>query len=154
NKAESLGVEWRAINSPNGTQGFASSTGTAQTGLLNSTLGSISGGTSGTPGTAVSSNPPPGVTSPAPQGVLIGLLRTLTITPDPSNPNSTIQILNIPLLLRAFRGDSDVNILATPNLLTTDNEEAEILIGENRPFLRSAQDAPLGGVTTGSSFST
>jgi general secretion pathway protein D len=39
-----------------------------------------------------------------------------------------------------------VNILATPNLLTTDNEEAEIIIGEERPFLRSAQDTPVGGV--------
>src|SRR5262249_45691877 len=72
-----------------------------------------------------------------------------------NNPNNTAQVLNIPILLRAFQGDSDVNILGTPNLLTTDNEEAEILIGENRPFLRSAQDAPVGGgVTTGTSFST
>src|SRR5215471_6592927 len=38
NKALSLGVEWQAINSPNGTQVFASSTGSTQTGLLNSTL--------------------------------------------------------------------------------------------------------------------
>ena len=78
-------------------------------------------------------NPLAGLTSLASQGFLIGLLRTLTITPDPSNPNSTVQILNIPLLLRAFQGDTDVNILSTPNLLTTDNEEAEIIIGEQRP---------------------
>jgi len=90
----------------------------------------------------------------ASQGFLIGLLNTLRIQ-DPNNPNNTTRVLNIPILVRAFQGDSDVNILATPNLLTTDNEEAEILIGENRPFLRSAQDAPIaGGVTTGASFST
>src|SRR5262249_17047338 len=47
---------------------------------------------------------------------------------------------------------SDVNILATPNLLTTDNEEAEILIGENRPFLRSTQDTPVGGVVSTSTI--
>jgi general secretion pathway protein D len=82
------------------------------------------------------------------------LLRTLTITPDPSNPNSTVQILNIPLLLRAFQGDTDVNILSTPNLLTTDNEEAEIVIGEQRPFLRQAQDTPIGGVTGTSTIRT
>ncbi len=149
NKAQSLGVEWRAINSPNGTQVFASSTGSAQTGLLNATLGSI-GGT----GTAASTNPLEGFTSLASQGFLIGLLRTLTITPDPSNPNSTVQILNIPLLLRAFQGDTDVNILSTPNLLTTDNEEAEIVIGEQRPFLRQAQDTPVGGVTGTSTIRT
>jgi general secretion pathway protein D len=151
NKAQSLGVEWRAINSPNGTQVFASSTGSAQTGLLNATLGSISG--PGT-GSTASTNPLAGFTSLASQGFLIGLLRTLTITPDPSNPNSTVQILNIPLLLRAFQGDTDVNILSTPNLLTTDNEEAEIVIGEQRPFLRQAQDTPVGGVTGTSTIRT
>ena len=149
NKAQSLGVEWRAINSPNGTQVFASSTGSAQTGLLNSTLGSIGG--TGTGNTTTPTNPLAGFTSLASQGFLIGLLRTITITPDPSNPNSTIQLLNIPLLLRAFQGDTDVNILSTPNLVTTDNEEAEIVIGEQRPFLRSAQDTPIGGVTTSTS---
>jgi general secretion pathway protein D len=149
NKAQSLGVEWRAINSPNGTQVFASSTGSAQTGLLNSTLGSIGG--TGTGSTTTPTNPLAGFTSLASQGFLIGLLRTITITPDPSNPNSTVQLLNIPLLLRAFQGDTDVNILSTPNLVTTDNEEAEIVIGEQRPFLRSAQDTPIGGVTTSTS---
>jgi general secretion pathway protein D len=147
NKAQSLGVEWRAINSPDGTQIFASSTGSAQTGLLNSTLGPIGGTGTGTGSTS----PLAGLTSLASQGFLLGLLRTLTITPDPSNPNSTVQILNIPLLLRAFQGDTDVNILSTPNLLTTDNEEAEIVIGEQRPFLRQAQDTPIGGVATSTS---
>jgi len=155
NKAQSLGVEWRAINSPNGTQVFASSTGSAQTGLLNATLGSIGGSAVGTAAaTAAAANPLAGFTSLASQGFLIGLLRTLTITPDPSNPNSTVQILNIPLLLRAFQGDTDVNILSTPNLLTTDNEEAEIVIGEQRPFLRQAQDTPIGGVTSTSTIRT
>jgi general secretion pathway protein D len=91
------------------------------------------------------------LTSLASHGFLIGLLRTITITPDPSNPNSSVQLLNIPLLLRAFQGDTDVNILSTPNLLTTDNEEAEIIIGEQRPFLRQAQDTPIGGVATSTS---
>ena len=50
--------------------------------------------------------------------------------------------------------DTDVNILSTPNLLTTDNEEAEIVIGEQRPFLRQAQDTPIGGVTGTSTIRT
>jgi general secretion pathway protein D len=147
NRAEQLGVEWRAINSPNGTQIFASSTGSPQTGLLNQTLGPIGGsGTNGSTGGLANA-----LTSLASQGFLIGLLRTITITPDPSNPNSSIQLLNIPLLLKAFQGDTNVNILSTPNLLTTDNEEAEIVIGEQRPFLRQAQDTPLGGVAASTS---
>src|SRR5262249_60547846 len=75
-------------------------------------------------------------------GLLLGLLNTLRIT-DPNNPNNTQKILNIPILLRAFQGDSDVNILATPNLLTTDNEEAEIFIGENLALLHSATYKPI-----------
>jgi len=142
NKAQQLGVEWRAINSPNGTQVFASSTGSGQTGLLNSTLGALGGTGTGSAGAASA------LTSLASQGFLIGLLRTITITTDPSNPNSSTQILNIPLLLRAFQGDTNVNILSTPNLLTTDNEEAEIIIGEQRPFLRQAQDTPSGGIVS------
>ncbi|HSX81948.1 MAG TPA: secretin N-terminal domain-containing protein, partial [Candidatus Saccharimonadia bacterium] len=148
NKAQQLGVEWRAINSPNGTQVFASSTGSGQTGLLNSTLAPISGTGAGSTGAASA------LTSLASQGFLLGLLRTITIVTDPSNPNSSTQILNIPLLLRAFQGDTDVNILSTPNLLTTDNEEAEIVIGEQRPFLRQAQDTPIGGVTGTSTIRT
>ena len=140
-------MEWRAINSPNGTQVFASSTGTPQTGLLNSTLGPVSGTDTGGTGSGLAN----ALTSLASHGFLIGLLRTITITPDPSNPNSSVQLLNIPLLLRAFQGDTDVNILSTPNLVTTDNEEAEIIIGEQRPFLRQAQDTPLGGVAASSS---
>jgi general secretion pathway protein D len=119
-KVEELGVEWRLLDEPNGTQVFASSTGSDSTGVLN----------------ALTANPlnPVG-------GFLIGALRnTITVNGQ--------EIMNIPAVLRAFQGDTDVNILATPNLLTTDNEEAEIIIGEERPFLRSSQDTPSGGVVS------
>lgn len=123
-RAEQFGVEWRVIDEPNGTQVFTSSTGSGQTGVLG----------------ALTANPLTSV-----PGFLIGALRnTITI--------GNNQIFNIPAVLRAFQGDTDVNILATPNLLTTDNEEAEIIIGEERPFLRTAQDSPTSGTQAG--FST
>ncbi|SCK44085.1 general secretion pathway protein D [Variovorax sp. HW608] len=34
-----------------------------------------------------------------------------------------------------FAGDADSNLLSTPNLLTLDNEEAKIIIGQNVPFV-------------------
>ena len=37
-------------------------------------------------------------------------------------------------LLRALNSDSESNILATPSILTLDNEEAEILVGREVPF--------------------
>jgi general secretion pathway protein D len=48
-------------------------------------------------------------------------------------------IPDLKALLHFYSGDSDVNVLSTPRLLTTDNEEAEILVGEERPFLKSSQ---------------
>jgi len=41
------------------------------------------------------------------------------------------------LLLNALQTDSDVNVLSAPNIVTTDNEEAEIVVGRNVPFLAS-----------------
>ena len=37
--------------------------------------------------------------------------------------------------MQAYQKDSDVNIISTPQILTTDNEEAEIYVGENVPYL-------------------
>ncbi len=42
--------------------------------------------------------------------------------------------LNLAGLIRALQTDTDVNILATPHLLTMDNQEAEIIVAENVPF--------------------
>lgn len=40
-------------------------------------------------------------------------------------------------LLTAVQGNQDVNVLSAPTILTTDNEEAEIVVGQNVPFLAS-----------------
>ena len=42
--------------------------------------------------------------------------------------------VNIAGLIRALQTDSDFNILATPHLLTTDNQEAELIVAQNVPF--------------------
>lgn len=39
------------------------------------------------------------------------------------------------VLLRALSGDSNTNVLSTPSLLTMDNEEAEIQVGQEVPFI-------------------
>ncbi len=41
---------------------------------------------------------------------------------------------NIRGIIQAYKKDKDVNILSTPQILTTDNEEAKIYIGKNLPF--------------------
>src|SRR5699024_9610502 len=48
-------------------------------------------------------------------------------------------------ILQAMQTDSDVNVLSTPHILTMDNEEAEIIVGENVPFV-SGISAGLGSL--------
>jgi len=44
---------------------------------------------------------------------------------------------NIGGLVHALKTETGINILSTPNILTTDNEEAEIFVGENVPFIKT-----------------
>lgn len=56
---------------------------------------------------------------------------------------ASIGSAQIALLVNALQGDSASNILSTPSLLTLDNEEAEIVVGQNVPFItgRSVEDS-------------
>ena len=45
------------------------------------------------------------------------------------------EVLNLGALARALESDQKNNILSTPNILTLDNEEAKIVVGQNVPFL-------------------
>ncbi len=45
------------------------------------------------------------------------------------------EILNLGALVRALASDSESNILSTPTLVTLDNEEAEIVVAQNVPFV-------------------
>jgi general secretion pathway protein D len=56
-----------------------------------------------------------------------------------------IEISNISAIINAVKTDDDFRILSTPQILTTDNEEARITVGENRPFqTRSTTDVSGG----------
>jgi general secretion pathway protein D len=43
--------------------------------------------------------------------------------------------LTIVALIRALEGDGETNLLSTPSLVTLDNQEAEIIVGQNVPFV-------------------
>ena len=65
-----------------------------------------------------------------PPGLLLGVLgEAITI--------AGIDFPNIGAVVKAFQGDSDVHIISTPQLMTLDNEEAEIQIVKNIPYLTS-----------------
>jgi len=73
--------------------------------------------------------------------------------PSPQNPNTpkgfTMGVISefieingqlfpsLGAILNAYKEDSDVHIISTPQILTTDNQEAEIKVGENVPYITS-----------------
>ncbi len=46
----------------------------------------------------------------------------------------SISLPSVGLVIHALQTDSNVNVLSTPHILTSDNEEAEIMVGENIPI--------------------
>ncbi|HHO48928.1 MAG TPA: type II secretion system protein GspD [Desulfobacteraceae bacterium] len=45
---------------------------------------------------------------------------------------------NLGAVVKAYKDDNDVDIIAAPQILTTDNKEAEIKVGQNVPYITSA----------------
>ncbi len=60
------------------------------------------------------------LTAAAPTGLTLGVVN---------------KALSIGALVHAMESDNDANVLSTPNILTLDNEEAEIIVGQNVPFI-------------------
>lgn len=56
-------------------------------------------------------------------------------------------------LLQYFAGVSDANVLSTPNLVTLDNEEAKIVVGQNVPIATGSYSNLTSG-TTSNAFNT
>ena len=81
------------------------------------------------------------------QGLNVGIVRgTINI------PGIGV-ITNLGLLARALETDNNANILSTPNLLTLDNEEAQIIVGQQVPFV-TGQYAQTGTSNSVTPFQT
>ena len=81
----------------------------------------------------------------ASQGLNVGVIRGTV-----SFGGATLA--NLGVLARALETQGAGNIIATPNLLTLDNEEAKIVIGQNVPFLTGSYTT--SGNTSGNPFQT
>lgn len=57
--------------------------------------------------------------------------------------------LGLGMLARALEKDAKANILSMPNLITLDNEEARIIVGQNVPFITGQFTTPASGGTAG-----
>jgi len=127
-KAAQFGVQWQALGGVNGS-------GTQ-------VIGGTNFGTTGNIISAATS------LSSLGQGLNIGITNgTITL------PGSTTPILNLGMLASALETDTKSNILSTPNLLTLDNEEAKIIVGQNVPFITGSY-AQTGTTATATPFQT
>lgn len=91
-------------------------------------------------------------------GTPITALANLTSPPNPAgltigagNFNATNKIAG---LLSMLAGDAHTNILSTPTLVTLDNQEAEIVVGQNVPFVTGSYANTGGGTTPSNPFTT
>jgi general secretion pathway protein D len=86
--------------------------------------------------TILSPTTAPGLFSPT--GLAVGLI---------SEPVEIagLTVSNIAAIVNAVKTNDDFRILSTPQILTTDNEEARITVGENRPYQTRATTDQSGG---------
>ena len=128
-KAGQFGVQWQNLFGNKGDStitGAGTNFGTGLANILNAT-GAIAQGTSAVV-TAQTS-------SPAPTGLNVGVLKKFG------------SIYTLGAVANFFESQSGANVLSTPNLVSLDNEEARIVIGQNVPFVTGsyASTAAAGG---------
>jgi general secretion pathway protein D len=76
------------------------------------------------------------------EGLNIGLLRAYN------------GVVSLAAIARALQSQTDVNIISTPNLMSLDNEEARIVVGENVPFITGQYTNTGGGSSATNPFQT
>ncbi len=124
NKAENLGIQWATgdvdtgIGGTNLTTGGQLSTSDIVTGLLASNAGA----------------------AVAPPALAQGLTAGFGELGDDGR-------LEWAGLIQALATDSSVNLLSTPSILTLDNEEAKIMVGENVPFVTGTSTSTGAGIS-------
>lgn len=124
-KAFNLGVEWRGLKDTGKISGV-------DTGQSAAFIGSGGAGTTTNPGAY---NILGGLTTTAfPSGFSLGIVGAgITI--------GGILFPNIGAVVQAYKTDSEVSILSTPQIMTLDNEEAEINVGSNVPYITQQQQS-------------
>lgn len=127
-KAAEFGIQWQGLNGVNGPG--------AQV------IGGTNFGTTGQNIIGATTN-----IGTVGQGLNIGIVRGQMTVPGLGT------VINLGMLARALETDANANILSTPNLLTLDNEEAKIIIGQNVPFITGSY-AQTGNAATATPFQT
>ncbi len=127
-----LGIQWQVASGQflGGTNLAATAGSVAGNSIINLTTG----GTAATAGLAAN-------IAGLNQGLNIGWLHNM------------FGVQGLGALLQYFAGVSDANVLSTPNLITLDNEEAKIVVGQNVPIATGSYSNLTSG-TTSNAFNT
>ncbi|BBU28824.1 type II secretion system protein GspD [Burkholderia sp. THE68] len=126
-----LGIQWQGLLLSNGGNNAvygSTSFGSGNTNIVDLTL----------QGNAIAQNPS-AITSTSgllAQGLNIGLLHRFG------------NLFGLGGLLQALSTSADANILSTPNLITLDNEEAKIVVGQNVPVVTGSYATPTANAAT------
>ncbi len=112
-----VGVEWRTMQDLSDSSAYFAGSGGSGSGGNYSILPNVAATAANAAAAAV-----------FPSGFSMGVLKAGLKIGDLTFPT-------IGAAVQAMQSDSDVHILSTPQLLTMDNEEAEINVGKNIPYL-------------------
>jgi general secretion pathway protein D len=116
-KAGEFGVQWLV----GGGNNSVNAVGVSNIGTTGSSLSAIATA-------AIAKNP-----SALPAGLLLGVVNG-SVTGDGKTPT-------LGVIASAIEANGDGNVLSMPNLLTLDNEEASILVGQNIPIVTGTQSS-------------
>jgi general secretion pathway protein D len=129
NKAAALGVNWAAFSKDADNKNIP-------VGVFNQPIGSSSTGTVSLVDVAKIASDPATNAGSLPNGALFGVGRIAASG------------VNFAAILRAVRNDGESNVIATPSAVTMDNQEAELKVAQEVPFI-TGQFTNTGGGNSG-----
>ena len=132
-KGKELGVQWRATD------------------VRNPSDSGVVGGTNFTAGTAGAGIN--ALSGPDAASAFSGLSGFNMGFMDGSTSLFGTDLLNLGVVITALSQDADTNVLSTPSLVTLDNEEAEIVVGQNVP-IKTGSYTNTGSTTPTNPFAT
>ncbi|HWR89489.1 MAG TPA: type II secretion system secretin GspD, partial [Dissulfurispiraceae bacterium] len=131
-KLRELGIKWRATVQKDGEPVVIGGFGTIDSAAIQTILTGLQGATLGGLGNFLD-------------------VPFTTVRPDGSVVKSTLTIPGFAALFNLNEFKGSINVLSSPQILTSDNKEAEIVVGENVPFITKRESDP---TRTASVFST
>ena len=122
-RLQEIGSKWRIIAEKNGEPVFVSGFGQIDTSAIQGIITGLTGLTTGGMGNFLD-------------------IPVSTTDADGNIKTTTLSVPGFAALFNLNEFKGAVNVLSTPQILTSDNKEAEIVVGENVPFISRKESEP------------